>query len=132
MDGAIGVNSEPGHGSEFWVKIPVGEAPQEESAIRRPAPRSQARATGHALLVDDNTVNQQVGKKLLSKLGWTADIAGDGAEAVEMASRCEYRLILMDCQMPVMDDYASKPITAAVLTKVLECWAPTAESDEPS
>ncbi|MEM9512418.1 MAG: response regulator [Cyanobacteria bacterium P01_E01_bin.48] len=57
------------------------------------------------LLVDDNRVGQKVGQRLLSSLGYKADIAGNGQEALELCARNTYGLILMDCQMPVMDGY---------------------------
>ncbi len=59
------------------------------------------------LLVDDNRVNQVVGTRLLSKLGCTVDVADDGAVAVAMATAqdAHYDVILMDCQMPVLDGY---------------------------
>ena len=55
------------------------------------------------LLVDDNIVNQQVGIKLLSRLGYTADVASDGIEAVVALGRKEYDFVLMDVEMPRMD-----------------------------
>lgn len=63
--------------------------------------------TGHVLLVEDNKINQLVAGKLLTSVGLTFDIANDGDEAVKMFEQNpdEYRLILMDVQMPVMDGY---------------------------
>jgi len=55
------------------------------------------------LLAEDNPVNQQVAKMMLDKLGIDADVASNGAEAVAMAERSAYDLILMDVQMPEMD-----------------------------
>ncbi len=57
------------------------------------------------LVVDDNSVNQRVAKKILEKLGYRCDAANDGHEAVQAASRTAYDLIFMDCQMPNMDGY---------------------------
>ena len=54
------------------------------------------------LIVDDNIVNQQVGAKLLSRLGYTADIASDGIEAVVAVGRKDYDIVLMDMEMPRM------------------------------
>jgi two-component system, sensor histidine kinase and response regulator len=55
------------------------------------------------LLAEDDPVNQEVGKALLEAAGLCADIANDGAEALAMAQRRTYALILMDMQMPQMD-----------------------------
>ncbi|MEO1449790.1 MAG: response regulator, partial [Bacteroidota bacterium] len=55
------------------------------------------------LLAEDNLVNQRVVGRILSKLGYRADIAGNGEEALESIHRQPYDLILMDVQMPIMD-----------------------------
>ncbi len=57
------------------------------------------------LLVEDNRVNQKVAVSLLEKLGYQADLAGDGREALECLTRMSYDLVLMDVQMPEMDGF---------------------------
>lgn len=57
------------------------------------------------LLVEDSRVNQQVAICMLLKLGYHADLAEDGCEALLMLSEKRYDLVLMDCQMPRMDGY---------------------------
>ena len=59
----------------------------------------------HALLVDDNAVNQKVGERLLSRLGLRVTQAWNGAEALEILRQQHVDVVLMDCQMPVMDGY---------------------------
>ncbi|QDC43626.1 PAS domain S-box protein [Methylophilus medardicus] len=57
------------------------------------------------LLVDDNEVNRMVAERQLTKLGYAVDTAKDGLQALEKLQQQAYRLILMDCQMPVMDGF---------------------------
>lgn len=59
--------------------------------------------SGTVLLVEDNKINQLVALKFLEYLGFSVDSAGNGQEAVEMFERGNYRAVLMDIQMPVMD-----------------------------
>jgi len=64
-------------------------------------------ASSHAgcrvLVADDNPVNQQVAARMLEKLGCKADVAADGMQAIEMHTWNRFDLILMDCEMPVLD-----------------------------
>jgi len=63
------------------------------------------------LLAEDNEVNQKLAVKLLNMAGFNCDIAGDGQAAVEAYKKKSYDLILMDCQMPIMDGFeASRSI----------------------
>lgn len=57
------------------------------------------------LLVEDNEINQKLTVKILNKAGFNCDIAQNGAEAVEAYKIQNYDLILMDCQMPILDGY---------------------------
>jgi CheY-like chemotaxis protein len=71
--------------------------------------RAPTTCDGHppkrALVVEDNSVNQLVATRLLEKLGWRSDVAGNGLEAVQAAAAIRYDLILMDCQMPEMNGF---------------------------
>jgi two-component system sensor histidine kinase/response regulator len=79
--------------------------------ITRHALRSQrAREQHHILLAEDNLVNQKVVCRIIEKLGYRVDVAGDGAAAVQAWETGRYHLILMDCQMPIMDGYEATRI----------------------
>jgi len=57
------------------------------------------------LLVEDNEVNQAVAIAILARLGYRADVAGDGQQAVDLVVQGRYGLVLMDCQLPVLNGY---------------------------
>ena len=76
-------------------------------------------SNGRVLLAEDNPVNKTVAVSMLRRLGFTVEVAGNGAEAVDAYRRGGFDLILMDCQMPVMDGYeASAAIRATELSGV--------------
>jgi signal transduction histidine kinase/CheY-like chemotaxis protein/HPt (histidine-containing phosphotransfer) domain-containing protein len=71
----------------------------------------QSHLFGKVLLAEDNPVNQKLAKAMLARLGLTVDIANNGEEALALSEQQAYGVVLMDCQMPVMDGYQA---TAAI------------------
>ncbi|HXD23323.1 MAG TPA: response regulator, partial [Gemmatimonadaceae bacterium] len=80
-----------------------GEVPAPPPPQRRAVPNVARHTVARVLLAEDNPVNQMVAVKMLERLGCSADVAADGAEAVLMAAQFPYDLIFMDVQMPVFD-----------------------------
>ncbi|MBE0485653.1 ATP-binding protein [Marinobacter sp.] len=118
MGGHIQVESDIGEGSSFRFELPFERAEQQgdEHPALPDAPREQLGGTAWALVVEDNAVNQKVTTTLLSKMGFQVECAQNGQEAIEKVKRKHegYELILMDCQMPVLDGYGA--------TRVIREW----------
>ncbi|UCV06547.1 PAS domain-containing hybrid sensor histidine kinase/response regulator [Dechloromonas denitrificans] len=114
MGGDSGLNSQPGQGSTFWfsARLQRGTATSAETALPLlPDEAEHLLASRYhqarILLVEDNTINQEVALDLLRYVGLQADLAEDGEQAVKMAAQQRYDLILMDMQMPIMDGLAA-------------------------
>jgi len=103
MNSKIDVKSELGRGSEFSFELEMKEstaALAEQEVILKTSTETLA-----VLVVDDNRVNQIVASNFLFKWGHTVTCASGGAEALDLVTKKEFDLILMDLQMPDKDGY---------------------------
>ncbi len=83
----------------------ASHAPESVAPPRREAPDPTRKA--RILLVEDNPVNLMVAQRLLQVLGAECDTAGNGEVALQKIEAAQYDLVLMDCQMPVLDGYGA-------------------------
>ena len=131
MNGQIGVYSKEGVGSNFWLKLTLtkGKKLSQKAGTGKESPAGRTEISVinglrksdsdkksvqtdsaelksmRILLVEDNEVNQKVAMGMISKLGCDLLLAANGREAVKFFSNGDFDLVLMDCQMPVMDGY---------------------------
>ncbi len=88
-----------------------GAAGERRLVTRHTLHEAEVRARPRVLVVEDNAVNQKLAVVILEKLGYNAELAQNGREAVEAVESGEYCAVLMDCQMPEMDGFeASRTI----------------------
>jgi signal transduction histidine kinase/ActR/RegA family two-component response regulator len=108
MRGTLRVDSELGRGSAFHVELPLIRA----ASLDEPAPSPDAEPhhrplRGRVLLVDDNEVGLLVARKMLVGFGLEVETAANGLEALDRLEAAPFELVLMDCQMPVLDGYSA-------------------------
>ena len=83
----------------------AGGSPERPLVTRHSLKEMKGQGKKRILVVDDNETNQLVAVQILLRLGYHAEVAANGAEAVEAFRTLPFDLILMDCQMPHMDGY---------------------------
>lgn len=107
MGGKIGVISSEGQGSTFYFNLMLKQSshPTSLQPLETAAVRTTISSTLRVLLVEDNLVNQKVATAILKKAGCNVTTAGNGQDAIQQIRKNKYDIILMDCQMPVMDGF---------------------------
>lgn len=130
MQGSLWLESTPEQGSRFTFEIPYQpcQAPAQPDRLINTFLDYRDR---RVLLVEDNLVNQKLALKLLEKFNIQATLAQNGAEALELLDKQIFDLVLMDCQMPVMDGYTATRIMRQqdILTPVAALTANASETD---
>jgi len=107
MGGRIGLRSEPGVGTTFYFIVTMA-LPGKSMDASGPETVIPEKFNVRVLLAEDNHVNQLVAKKILKLLGVTVEVVGDGAKALaKLQEDPAFDLVLLDCQMPVMDGYTT-------------------------
>jgi signal transduction histidine kinase/ActR/RegA family two-component response regulator len=150
LKGEIRLESELGRGSTFYVSMPVRIAPASSLAQVRSRRSPDASADGsagydnvggefsgqHLLLVDDNELNAMLACRVMEAIGFIVTMAENGAVALEKFIAQPFDIVLMDCQMPVMDGYAAtrairnhEALIAARRTPVIAITAYTLDGD---
>ena len=117
MHGEVGVESHAGQGSRFWftVRCPRMAHDAETRKLTRepvdaPVTDTPPAQKGWILVVDDNAINRMVAQNMLAKLGVSVRFAENGQQALDVLLDHAAEppdMVLMDCQMPVMDGYAA-------------------------
>lgn len=106
MGGSLQARSEEGAGSVFTLELTLTLVAGSQSRLSTAAVSgNESGGERCVLLVEDNPVNRTVVEAMLRSLGFSVDIAVDGAEAVRKAQSARHALILMDCRLPIMDGY---------------------------
>lgn len=129
MDGKLSITSDVGKGSCFSFELPLTPTTKVESHGQAQHLTPPSGKQANVLLVEDNAVNAELAMALLEDFDLRLDLAENGEHALKLIRENRYDLVLMDCQMPVMDGYeATKKIREMLRMEALPIIALTANA----
>ena len=140
MGGTIGMESDPGQGSTFWFTVPLEHAianaldlgppsaAAEPAGVARLASSAAREAEPVILIAEDNPVNQKLALLQVRSLGYAASVVDNGEAAVTAAASGQYALVLMDCQLPLLDGFAATRTIRQTVSQNLPVIAMTANA----
>ena len=107
MGSNLAVESNFGEGSKFFftLKLPIIKEDDVEVDMDSKKMIRDVYNKHHILLVEDNKVNQKVTQKMFEKMGYEIDVASNGLEALDYFENGHYDLILLDCQIPIINGF---------------------------
>jgi signal transduction histidine kinase/HPt (histidine-containing phosphotransfer) domain-containing protein/ActR/RegA family two-component response regulator len=133
MGGEIGVESEVGSGTTFWVELELEAGPEDTLRVEDPDGTGTLwiRDGARVLLAEDNPTSRMVTEALLKKLSCEVDVAIDGRDALQKVRANDYDIVFMDCYMPLMDGFqATRRIRQSDASRDLPVIALTASVAE--
>ena len=118
MGGVLECDSEPGKGSHFFFTLQLELVSEAESkkylsgpvGKNNPVTDNTKHLDIHILVAEDNVTNQEVVSGMLKRIVSRVSLVSNGQEAVDLLSKMTCDLILMDCQMPIMDGYQATSV----------------------
>ena len=108
--GKIKLDSTEGKGTTFSLNIPLEIGQKENKGVVEEGAAPYGNKKLYVLMVEDNLLNQKLGRYLVEGMGYELEISNNGKEAIKLLEEKSFDLILMDLQMPVMDGYRATEI----------------------
>ena len=105
LGGDLTCSSTLGRGSTFSLNIPCQPCAPADEPVQAAAADVMSTLQGRVLVAEDSPVNAMIAKAMLEHMGLAVDCAEDGVVALERMQQQKYELVLMDCQMPLLDGW---------------------------